>query len=133
MTITFLSPRDLAALAELEGGDDVHADLLALEEIAELPASKNSSGGDAFPGVHVKAAALMAELLHRRPFDRANRQVALLCAIVFLAVNDYDVTANDQELAELTILAAEGKLSVLLLAAAFESATRRISVADADT
>jgi death-on-curing family protein len=82
--------------------------------------------------VHVKAAVLMTELLHRRPFDRANRRIALLSAIVFLAVNDYDVTAHDEELAELTNLAAEGKLSVLLLAAAFESATERISVADAD-
>jgi death-on-curing protein len=110
----------------------VQADLLALEEIAALPASTNSSGADAFPGVHVKAAALMAELLHRRPFDRANRRIALLSAIVFLAINDYEVRASDEELAELTTLASEGKLSILLLAAAFESATVRISVANTE-
>jgi death-on-curing protein len=110
----------------------VHADLLALEEIAALPASKNSSGGDAFPGLHVKAASLMAELLHRRPFDRANRRIALLSAVVFLAMNDHDVTAGDEELAELTMLAAEGKLSLLLLAAAFESSTVRISITNTE-
>jgi death on curing protein len=110
----------------------VHTDLLALEEIAALPASRTSVGGDAFPGVHVKAAALMAELLDRRPFDRAHRRIALLSAIVFLAVNDYDVTASDEELAELTTLAAQGRFSVLLLAAAFESATERFSIADAE-
>jgi death on curing protein len=132
MTTRYLASRDLASLAELEAGAEVHADLLALEEIAELPATTNSSGRDAYPGVHVKAAVLLSELLRRRPFDRVNDAVALLAAIVFLNLNGYDVTAGDGELAELVTLAAEGNLTVLMVAAAFESATARLDVTDAD-
>jgi death on curing protein len=110
----------------------VQTDLLALEEIASVPSSENSLGFDAYPGIHVKAAVLLAELLRCRPFDRANRAVALLSAIVFLNLNGYEVTASEDELTELVTLAADKRLSMLMVAAAFESATERFRLADLD-
>jgi death on curing protein len=107
----------------------VHADLLALEEIAARPGLKDEFGREVYPGVHVKAAVLLDELLRRRPFDRANRAIALLCALVFLAMNDLEVKADDDDLVELTELTEQGKLSLLLVAAAFEAATRRVNYA----
>lgn len=73
--------------------------------------------------MHVKAAALFLEMLRRSPFERGNRQVALLAAVVFLNLNGFDVTADDKDLAELTSMAAGGTLSMIEVAAAFEAST----------
>jgi len=116
----------------MQAGLGVQTDLLALEEIAAVPSSLNSAGLDAYPGIHVKAAVLVAELLRCRPFDHANRAVALLSAIVFLNLNGYEVTASEDELTELVNLAADKKLSMLMVAAGFESATERFRLADLD-
>ena len=73
--------------------------------------------------MHVKAAALFLELLRRSPFERGNRQVALIASVVFLNLNGFDVVADDTDLAELTSMAAAGGLSMIVVAAAFEAAT----------
>jgi death-on-curing protein len=124
-TITYLSPGDLTLLAEREVGAGVHADVAALEAVSAYPGSADH-GHARFPGVQVKAAALMTELLQRRPFDRGNARVALLSAIVFLNLNGLDVEASESDLAELADLAAQGTLSLMMVAAAFESITVRM-------
>jgi prophage maintenance system killer protein len=73
--------------------------------------------------VHVKAAALFMEMLRRSPFERGNRQVALIAAVVFLNLNGFDVVADDTDLAELTSMASGGSLSMIEVAGAFEAAT----------
>ncbi len=120
----YLSPVDLSLLAEREVGDDVRADVAALEAVSAYP-GVSDDGHDRFPGVQLKAAALMTELLRRRPFDRGNARVALLSAIVFLNLNGLDVEAPEGDLAELAELASEGTLSLMMVAAAFEAITVR--------
>ena len=126
-TTAYLSSRDLTLLAEREVGDEVRADVAALEAVSAYPGSADQ-GHDRFPGVQVKAAALMTELLRLRPFDRGNARVALLSAIVFLNLNGLDVEASESDLAELADLAAQGTLSLMMVAAAFESITVRMIV-----
>ena len=122
---TYLSSGDLSLLAEREVGAGVGADEAALEAVAAYPGSAER-GHDRFPGVQVKAAALMTELLQRRPFERGNARVALLSAIVFLNLNGLDVEASESDLAELADLAAQGTLSLVMVAAAFESISVRM-------
>lgn len=121
----YLNIDDLTLLAEREVGSDVRADAVALEAVSAYPRSADR-GLDRFPGVQVKAAALMTELLRRRPFDRGNARVALLSAVVFLNLNGLDVEASESDLAELADLAAQGTISLMLVAAAFESITVRM-------
>lgn len=80
----------------------------------------------------MKAAALFLELLRRCPFERGNRQIALLAAVVFLNLNGFDVVADDSDLADLTSLAGGTDLSVLEVAAAFEAATVMLELPEED-
>jgi death-on-curing protein len=127
----YLSPRDLSSLAELEVGPGLKTDLEALEEVASFPSS-GRDGRDLFPGIHVKAAALFLELLRRSPFERGNRQVALLAVVVFLNLNGFDVVADDIDLADLTTMASGGDLSMIEIAAAFEAATVLLDLPEDD-
>ena len=124
-TTAYLDPGDLTLLAEREVGSEVRTDVAALEAVSAYPRSADR-GHDRFPGVQVKAAALMTELLRRRPFDRGNARVALLSAVVFLNLNGLDVEASESDLAELADLAGAGTLSLMMVAAAFESITVRM-------
>lgn len=124
-TTAYLSSGDLTLLAEREVGDEVHADAAALEAVSAFPGS-SEHGRERFPGIQVKAAALMTELLRRRPFDHGNARMALLSSIVFLNLNGLEVEASESDLAELADLAAQGTLSLMMVAAAFESITVRM-------
>jgi prophage maintenance system killer protein len=70
--------------------------------------------------------------LRRCPFERGNRQIALLAAVVFLNLNGFDVVADDSDLADLTSLAGGTDLSVLEVAAAFEAATVMLELPEED-
>lgn len=120
MNVRYLTPRDLIALAALELGDDPKVDEDALYEAVAVPA-RTEHGQDAFPSIPVKAAVLMTELMRRSPFGGGNARVALLAALVFLNINGLDVAASESDLAELAQLAGRGNLSLMMVAAGFES------------
>jgi death-on-curing protein len=123
----YLTPRDLVSIAERETGAGVSVDDPALTAVAAYPASVEG-GHERFPGVQVKAAALMTDLLQRRPFPTGNERIALIAAIVFLNLNGLDVEASESDLAELADQAAQGNLSLALVATAFEAITVRLLV-----
>ncbi len=127
----YLSPRDLTSLGEIEVGPGLEVDLESLEAAVALPSS-GRNGHELFPGFHVKAAALFLELLHRNPFERGNRRIALVAAIVFLNLNGFDVVAGDADLADLTSMASAGSLSLIEVAAAFEAATVMLELPEED-
>lgn len=122
-----LSPRDLQALAERELGPGVSLDEAVLAEVAAAP-SAVEDGVERYPGIHVKAAALMIEVMQRRPFGHGNARVALLAALVLLNLNGLDVEASESDLAELAELAGRGNLSLLMVAAGFEAMTVPLEV-----
>ncbi len=127
----YLSPRDLVSIAERETGEGLPLDDASLDAVAAHPASADGTR-DLFPGVQVKAAALMTELLHRRPFPHGNERIALLAVIVFLNLNGFDVEASESDLAELADLAAQGNLSLMMVATALEAITVRLRILDVD-
>ncbi len=120
----YLTSSDLVAAAAREAGAPVAADLAVLDEIAALP-SATSDDGPIYPGLHVKAAVLLAELAQRRPFEQSNERIALAAARTFFEVNGYTVVGGDEELEELGALVSSGQLPLLGIAAALESATAR--------
>ncbi|MEO8475815.1 MAG: hypothetical protein ABI572_02050 [Actinomycetota bacterium] len=93
----------------------------------ELPGSRDGDR-DAYPGIHLKAAALLEALVRLRPFERGNDQVALLAVTVFLNLNGWDLEAEPDELALLTRMCAQGRLPMFDIAAGLESATVRLSL-----
>ena len=120
----YLTSADLVAAATREMGSVVPGDVVVLAEIAAVPAA-TSDEGPAYPGLHVKAAVLLAELVQRRPFDRGNERIALAATRTFFEINGYTVVGGDDELAELGSLVSIGQLPLLGIAAALESATAR--------
>lgn len=120
----YLTSADLVAVATREMGSVVPGNMAELEEIAALPSSSNDEG-PVYPGLHVKAAVLLAELAQRRPFDRGNEPIALSAARTFFEINGHTVVGSDEELAELATLVSGGQLPLLGIAAALESATAR--------
>ncbi len=108
--VQYLSVTDLLAIGERELGLGTPVDLAALEAVAALPCALDDEH-ERFPGVHVKAAAMLAEILRRQPFAHGNDRVALMTVVVFLSLNGYDIDAPEEDLAELTRIVAEGRTS----------------------
>jgi death on curing protein len=121
----FLSPQDLLVLARAEAGAAVRVDEEALGQVAAEPA-QTTHGIDMFPGLHVKAAVLLSELVCRRVFGPDSERVGLLAVVVFLNLNGMDVDADGGDLAELTRLVGRGELSLLEAAAGLEAASVRL-------
>jgi death-on-curing protein len=120
----YLTSADLVAAATGEMGSVVPGDIVLLAEIATLPTA-SSDDGPVYPGLHVKAAVLLAEISQRRPFDRGNERIALAATRTFFEINGYTVVGGDEELAELGVMVSSGQLPLLGIAAALESVTTR--------
>ena len=120
----YLTSADLVAAATREMGSVVPVDLIVLEDIAGLP-SASTDDGPVYPGLHVKAAILLAELARRRPFDQGNERIALAATRNFFEINGYTVVGSDEELGELATQVSGDQLPLLGIAMALESATAR--------
>jgi death-on-curing protein len=108
-------------------GPGVACDPDVLRSAADLPGARDGDR-DAYPGIHLKAAALLEALVRTRPFARGNEQVALVAVTVFLNLNGWDLEAEPDELALLTRMTSQGRLSLFDIAAGLESATVRLSL-----
>jgi len=111
----------------IEVGAGTAADRDALRKAVEL-ASERHGDRDAYPGLHLKAAALLEALVRTKPFAWGNEQVALLAVTVFLNLNGWDLQAEPDELALLTRMTSQGRLSLFDIAAGLESATLRLTL-----
>jgi death-on-curing protein len=63
------------------------------------------------PTLFEKAAAYLFHLVKNHPFVDGNKRVALATALAFLAMNEVLIKATDDELVEVALGAAEGKVS----------------------
>jgi death-on-curing protein len=127
--IRTLSAGDLLAIARVHLGDHAVAEDRTLAAAASEP-SRTRRGRDVYPGMHLKAAALMMGMLRARPFGGDDAAVALLSTVVFLRLNGLRVEAPDDDLAALVAVASGGDANVLQVAAALEGFTAGL-VADA--
>lgn len=59
--------------------------------------------------IHEMAAAYLYHLVQNHPFLDGNKRIGAAAAIVFLAINDIEIEADEDGLVELTLSVAEGK------------------------
>jgi len=53
-------------------------------------------GSDAYPTIHLKAAALMQSLAQNQPFVDGNKRISWICGKVFLQLHDLTMNATDE-------------------------------------
>lgn len=70
-------------------------------------------GDDAYPRLHLKAAALFHSLATNHGLVDGNKRLAWAATAVFLWANDYDLDAPHDAAFDLTVSVADGALSDL--------------------
>ncbi len=83
-------------------------------------------GEDLYPDVATKAAALMHSLVLNHPCIDGNKRIGSAAAEFFAERNSYVLTAADQELIDMTLAVAEGKIEVEALAIWFRQRLQRV-------
>ena len=67
-------------------------------------------GTDAYPGIALKAAALMHSVCLNQALIGGNKRLAALLALIFLDINGVEPTLSNQELFDLTMAVASGEV-----------------------
>ena len=106
--VEYLSVEDLLDLARVLGVGPVR-DLGLLDSAAHRPRSE-FMGEQAYVTVAAKAAALMHSVACNHALVDGNKRLALLAMVVFLRVNGFELTLDDDEAFELTLAVAAGEL-----------------------
>lgn len=70
-------------------------------------------GDDAYPELHLKAAALLHSLVKNHCLVDGNKRLGFACAAVFLAVNGKPLTLSQDDAYRLTMAVAAGELDDL--------------------
>jgi death on curing protein len=92
------------------GGNPGLRDRGLLESAIAMPLS-TFGGVDLHVGLPEKAAAYHFHLCANHPFMDGNKRVAVAAAEVFLLINRQELSANDNDVEELTLGVAAGRLS----------------------
>jgi death-on-curing protein len=102
-------------LARRFGGSARLRDRGALEAAVARP-PMTFGGEDLYPDVEAKAAALMHSLVLNHPFVDGNKRAGAATAELFLSLNGVELTAEDEELVDITLAVARGEVSAEALA-----------------
>jgi death on curing protein len=107
------------------GGGTGLRDRGLLESAIARPAM-TFGGDDLYPDMPSKAAALMHSLVLNHPFVDGNKRVGAHAAIVFTMANGCDFLATPDELIDMTLAVAEGKVAVEALTIWFRQRLRSV-------
>ncbi len=95
---------------EEHGGSPDLRDRGLLESAAAMPQAQ--FGGEFLhTGLPTMAAAYLFHLCKNHPFVDGNKRVAIAAAETFVLLNDHELAATDDELAQLTLGVADGSIS----------------------
>lgn len=67
-------------------------------------------GNDLYPSIYDKAAQLCYGIANNHPFTDGNKRTALHSMYVYLIINGYDITATQQDVENLIISVAVGRM-----------------------
>jgi len=95
-------------------------DLGLLDSAAARPRA-SAFAEDAYPTIELKAAALLHSLARNHPLVDGNKRLSWLAVVVFLDLNDYEVTLSDEEAFQLVKDVACGDIEL-------EEIVRRLQV-----
>ena len=91
------------------GGSDGIRSQEMVESAIGIPSS-TFGGAYLHPTVPDMAAAYLFHLVENHPFLDGNKRVGTMSALVFLELNEYDFDATDDELTEVVLQVASGKM-----------------------
>ena len=111
------------ALVGQFGGTSGMRERGALESALARPAM-TFGGDDLYADLAAKAAALMQSLVLNHPFVDGNKRIGVAAAELFIELNELTLDAPDEELEDMTLALAEGKVKVEALAIWFRQRMR---------
>lgn len=114
-----LSVEDLLALADDLGVGPVR-DVGLLDSAAHRPGAV-LFGREAYPGLDLKAAALLESLVANRALVDGNKRLGWLALVVFFGLNGVDLDAPDDPAYELVMSVARGEPDLDAIAATLAS------------
>lgn len=123
----YLSVDDVVYLHALEAGPGVVLRDRGLLESAVARPQQSAFGEDAYPTLHLKAAALLQSLAQNQAFEDGNKRVAVLATFVFLGLNGLTVNTEEDDVVALMLDIAVVRLDLEQIAARLQSWTEPIS------
>ena len=109
--IEYLDLDDLLEVARRAVGDGVVIRDYGLLEAAQARPRASVLGRDAYPDLHLKAAALLQSLARNHALVDGNKRLAWTACRTFLAVNGQWISATEDQRFELVIRIATGEAS----------------------
>lgn len=109
--VIYLDLDDLMAAAEPALGRRPEVRDYGLLESALARPQASVFGEDAYPSIHQKAAALLHSLVTNHALVDGNKRLGTFAMLLFYAMNDYGVTASDDELFDLVIAIADQRIA----------------------
>lgn len=106
----YLALDDVMHIARAAAGVDVVVRDVGLLESAVARPQITVFGEDAYPTVHVKAAALLHSLVRNHALVDGNKRLGWAATAVFLGINGHRLVATQDEVVELVIAVADGTL-----------------------
>lgn len=100
-----------ARLITETGGEHGYIDLGLLQSAVARPQA-TFDRQDLYPGLFSKAAALLESLIGNHAFLDGNKRTAIAAAALFLRLNGFRLTANNQQLEVFTLQCAQHLLSL---------------------
>jgi death-on-curing protein len=111
--IRYLSLEDLLRIADAAvEGDVIVRDIGLLESVLGRPRA-TVFGADAYPSLHLKAAALLHSLSRNHALVDGNKRLAWAATAVFLGINGHRVVTGQDEVVDLVLAVAAGTLDDL--------------------
>jgi death on curing protein len=108
--VIYLTLPELLHIAERALGSEPDVRDYGLLESAAARPQASAFGGDAYPDLDAKAAALLHSLARNHALVDGNKRLALAAVIAFYGVNGRRLTLTNDEAYELVIKVAAGHL-----------------------
>lgn len=106
--IEYLDLDDLVKIARHAIGEDVAIKDVGLLESALARPRASAFGRDAYPDLHLKAAALFQSLARNHALVDGNKRLAWTACRTFLAINGQWISATENERFDLVIRVSTG-------------------------
>jgi death-on-curing protein len=121
--VIFLDLEDLLHVARRTLENVEIRDVGLLESASARPRS-TAFGEDAYPSIHLKAAAMLHSIARNHPLVDGNKPLALAATLAFYGLNGLRLTLSNDEAYELVMAVAAGELDdVEQIAALLQSGT----------
>lgn len=111
--IEYLDLEDLLEIARAAVGADVRVGDYGLLESACARPRASVFGRDAYPDLHLKAAALLHSLARNHALVDGNKRLAWTACRTFLAINGESISAPEDDRFEFVIAVATGTVADL--------------------